>query len=126
MNNKFEIAIPNDSLERLSNPTTFYQPPMLAARPSDEDRMFTQVACWALGKDSLSTHSLMEDFQFGWDRAARYIKRLEEWGIIDNLQSKLPRHVIPVRLEDLSTEFIEFMQYCGISEDELFGILVEK
>lgn len=123
--NKFEIAIPDDSLERLSNPTTLYQPPMLAARPSDEDRMFAQVVCWALGKETLSTNLLVQDFKFGWSRAARYVKRLEEWGIVDNPKSKIPRHVIPMRLEDLSAEFIEFMQYCGISEGSLLRAFVE-
>lgn len=126
VSNKFEILVPDDNVDRLSNPTASYQPPTLAAKPSDDDRMFAQVVCWALGKETLSINMLMMEFNFGWNRATKYVKRLEEWGIVDNPKNKLPRHVIPMGLEDFSAEFIEFMQYCGISEDELFNILVEK
>lgn len=126
VSNKFEILIPDDNADWLTNPTASFQPPTLAVRPSDDDRMFAQVVCWALEKETLSINMLMTEFNFGWNRATKYVRRLEEWGIVDNPKNKLPRHVIPMGLKDLSAEFIEFMQYCGISEDNLFNILVEK
>lgn len=119
VDNKFEIVIPDNSAERMLNPTALYQPPTLAARPSDDDRMFAHVVCWVLGKETVSTNMLMAEFNFGWNRAARYVKRLEEWGIVNDSKNKLPRRVIPMSFEDLSTQFIEFMQYCGIPEGSL-------
>ena len=88
-------------------------------RPSEEDRLLASVIMWTLEHDSISANMLMATFHLGWNKAAKLIQRLEKLGIVDRLEGKLPREVIPDSPRDIPAELMEFLEANGYSESDI-------
>ena len=52
--------------------------------------------------------------------------KLEEFGIIGDLESKLPRKVLTNSLSEISEEIMEFLKSNGYSEKKIINILQLK
>lgn len=83
--------------------------------PTKADQQLADTIMWALRCESVSIHRLKTDRHIGWDTASRLIKRLEEMGIVDKPEGKLPRNVIPCCPQDLSEELKRFLADAGYS-----------
>ena len=63
----------------------------------------------------MQINRLMTEFQLGWNKASNLVKRLEEMGIIDRPEGKLPRKVIPISPEEIPEELVNFIEKAGYS-----------
>lgn len=91
----------------------------IVAKPPVEDQVFAKVLAWALGQNNISVNATQGEFHMGWSKANELVKRLESLGIVDKLDAKLPRHVVPTEIRDLPSEMLDFLDRNGISEDEV-------
>ena len=89
--------------------------------PSKENQLLADIIVWALERDSISINLLMERFHVGWNKAAKFMKRLEELGLVDRPEGKLPRDVIPSCPEELPEELQKFLAKAGYSSDSLLS-----
>lgn len=96
------------------------------AKPSVDDRTFAQVLLWALSQDSISVNALMDSFHLGWNKANRLVKRLEELGVVGELDAKLPRCVVPTEISDLPAEMMEFLERNGITGETVCQTLATR
>lgn len=101
------------------NASSFKHP--IPRKSAVEDMLFASIVRWALNRDMISANALMEEFDLGWNRASKFMKKLENWGIVNQLSGKLPRKVIPDKLSEVPEEIIGFLKANGISEEELFA-----
>jgi SOS response regulatory protein OraA/RecX len=64
----------------------------------------------------------------GYDRAERFLSRLEEFGLVakQRLGAKLPRVVIPQKIEDLKSEVVELLGRHGFAPEDVRKIFTEK
>lgn len=87
------------------------------------DSLFAKVVLWTLGQDSISCNLISETFGVGWRRANGFIKRLQDVGIVGNLDAKLPREVVPQYIETIPEEVIEVLLHNGISFEEIADMI---
>ncbi len=115
--NKFNLVIPNgDAVVSTGGLASQLSCSVVRQWPSDTDQLLANVIMWALERNSISINMLMTEFQFGWNKASRLVKRLEELGIVDRPEGKFPRKVIPGSPEEIPEELIKFLQTCSFSE----------
>ena len=57
----------------------------------------------------------MKRFKFGWNRASRFIERLNDMGLVENLDAKLPRRVLPKSVDNISEDVVDFLLRNGVS-----------
>lgn len=98
----------------------------LTVKQAIDDKLFTQVALWAIGQTSISCNMITEAFNFGWRRANGFIKRLHDMGIVGDLDAKLPRMVLPQSIEDIPTKTVKFLENNGVANDDIVTILGRK
>lgn len=96
------------------------------AKSSVEDQTFANVLLWALGQGSISVNTAMEQFHLGWNKANKLVKRLEELGVVGELDAKLPRSVVPTEIDDLPAEMLEFLQRNGITSEAVCQTLATR
>ena len=96
------------------------------AKSSVEDQTFANVLLWALGQGSISVNTAMEQFHLGWNKANKLVKRLEELGVVGELDAKLPRSVVPTEIDDLPAEMLEFLQRNGITSEAVCQTLAAR
>ena len=93
-NNKFIIA--EDTLRTTdSGSCRSDMLPATTPKPTVEDQTFAKALLWAFSQDSISVNQLKINFGKGWSTADRYVAKMEEKGIVEPLNAKLPRCVIP-------------------------------
>lgn len=113
---KFSLTLPSndltDSSDALGDNLTCS---VVKKWPSDADQLLASVIYWALEQDYISINALATDYHLGWNKASAFVKRLEDLGIVDRPEGKLPRKVIPTSPEDIPEELIRFLQDSGYS-----------
>lgn len=124
---KFHLIIPTESLtEKAGNLCYGLGKVTVASGPSEQDLLLAAVIFWALGLDHISTNMLMNQHHLGWNKANSLVKRLEELGVVDELDGKKPRRVRPKSIDDLSDELLAFMSLCNYSHESVAVILQER
>lgn len=83
------------------------------APPTADDALLAQVVIWAVGRKTISTNLLMNEFKVGWNRAARYMRRLEDWNLVDAPDGKQARRVHIISAGELPKDLLAFMKRCG-------------
>lgn len=91
----------------------------IAPKPSVEDKIFADVILWALSQNSISVNRLQSSFHMGWTKASRVVEKLEELGVVERVDAKLARSVIPTVLDDIPAGMKAFLQQNGISENDV-------
>ena len=83
----------------------------------DEDsELIGHIITFTLKGRFTSIEIIMDKFSISHKKAFAIMKQLcDKWKIIDKISSQQPSNVIPVRMEDLSSELIHFMNLCGVS-----------
>lgn len=117
-NNKFIVP---DNILQTADPRYYSANSLIPIppKPPADDRTFAKMLTWALSQNDVSVNAFQGEFHMGWGRANKLVKRLEELGIVDELDAKLPRHVVPTEIRDLPSEMLDFLDRNGISEDEV-------
>ena len=93
------------------------------SKQDTDGRMFAQIMIWALGQHEISGNAVMKAFGYGWNRASHFIDGLYEAGIVEELDAKLPRKVIPQSMDEVSDKAKEFLQNCGYTEDMVAEVI---
>lgn len=96
------------------------------AKSSADDRTFANVLLWSLSHDTISVNAIQEQFQMGWSKANKLVKRLEGLGVVSEPFAKLPRHVVPAEIGDLPTEMLDFLQHNGVDNDAVWQALATR
>ena len=112
---KFCITIPDGDATPAGNLDSQLSCSVIKRRLSDADQLLASVMLWTLERNSISINRLMTEFQLGWNKASNLVKRLEEMGIIDRPEGKLPRKVIPISPEEIPEELVNFIEKAGYS-----------
>ena len=84
-----------------------------------DEELFSEIVIWALGRDLISCNAICDTFHIGWKRAKYFLELLRKFEIVGDLYEKLPRAILPMSLEDLSTETVKFLSKNGISVNDL-------
>lgn len=95
-------------------------------KSSVEDQTFANVLLWSLSHDTISISAIQEQFHLGWSKASKLVKRLEEFGVVDEPSAKLPRGVVPTEISDLPTEMMEFLERNGITSETVRQTLTAR
>lgn len=90
------------------------------------NRLFADVILWTLGQKSISCNVISETFSVGWRRANGFIRQLNEYGIVGNLDAKLPRKVLPQAIGDVPTEVMNLLENNGFSAEEVSAVICSK
>lgn len=114
--NRYRLVIPDNSREKSGNVSDadFIASPNHSKQYTDE-RMFAQIVIWTLGQDEVSCNAIMKAFGYGWNRANRFVERLYELGVVEDLDAKLPRKVLPQSVADLSERVKTLLLDNGVS-----------
>lgn len=120
--NKFSLILPgDDQVESMDSLGDRLSCSVVRKRPSKTDEELASVVLWALEHKSISINLLMKEYGFGWNKASRLVGRLEDLGIVDKPEGKMPRDVIPSSPEDLPKDLIEFLRENGCSKDSIIN-----
>ena len=85
------------------------------SKQNTDDRMLAQIVIWALGQNEISCNTIMKIFGYGWNRARHFIDRLYEFGVVDELDAKLPRKVILRSVDEIPENVMQLLLNNGIS-----------
>ena len=91
-----------------------------------DEKLFAQIVMWALKHESISCNMIIEAFSIGWKRANGFLNRLHELEIAGELYEKRPRAVLPVAIEDLSPDIVDFLARNGYTPEQVTEILESK
>ena len=81
----------------------------LRGRQNQEQEKLAQVLLWTLSQTTISCNTIMGQFKVGWARASKFVDQLCQWGIISELDAKLPREVLPHSPEEIPSEAVDFL-----------------
>ena len=92
-----------DKLETTQNPFS---------TENEDEKLLFEMVMWMQGKENISNNQLKNNFEMGYERANRFLARLEDAGIISKQKkgTKLPRTVDQNKIE-------EFLENHGYVED---------
>jgi S-DNA-T family DNA segregation ATPase FtsK/SpoIIIE len=90
----------------------------LTKREAD-DELLARVFMWALERDEISCNLLCNTFNIGWKRANSILEKLTELGVVGDMYAKLPRPVLPRKIEDIAAAIIDKMSLYGISTNDI-------
>lgn len=96
------------------------------AKASADTMLFSKIALWTLGRDNISCNMLLDNFNIGWRRANGFLECLNEYGVVDALDAKLPRKVLPQSVEDVPKKIIEILIGAGYSLEDVADAIKNK
>lgn len=114
---KEKLQQKKDDEEKACNETGMLQSNRCQDIQKKQNLLFAKVALWTLEQKSISCNMISEVFNMGWRRANCFIKRLYDFGVIEELDAKLPRKVLPQSIEEVPEELKKFFVSNGISLD---------
>lgn len=91
----------------------------LAIKMDRSAKLFAEVTLWALSQDSVSCNMISENFSVGWRRANGIIKKLNECGIVGDLDAKLPRKVLPTSVDEIPQKTMQILLDNGFSAEDV-------
>ena len=97
--------------------------PVHSSAHTNDLKLFAQVTVWAMQQSLVSCNRLRQNFNIGWNKANDLMLKLEEFGIISDLESKLPRKVLLNSLSEIPKETMEVLSNNGYSEEDVSNIL---
>lgn len=121
------FTISEADLQRIeSNMMSMPNEHSLTKKQNMDDKLFAEVILWTIGQNSISCNTIMKIFGLGWNRASRFIDKLNYLGIVDALDAKLPRMVLPQSLDDIPTEVMEFLESNGFSTKVIAEVISDR
>lgn len=120
--NKFSLVCPNDDAAvPTGDLASQLSCSVVRQWPLNADQLLASVIVWALARSYISINMLMNEYRIGWNKASKLVNRLEELGIVDRPEGKLPRKIIPSFPEDLPEELMTFLKKSGYSENSIIS-----
>ena len=92
----------------------------------NSDELFAKVLMWTLEETEISCNAITNHFNVGWKRANSFTDRLCELGIVDGLDAKLPRKVLPQSIADISEEVLEILQSNGFPSEAVAEVFIKR
>lgn len=93
--------------------------PMTNTTRNRDDALLARIIMWTLEHDLVSCNKIIETFNIGWRRANGFLERLCEFGIVGDIYKKLPREVLPISVEDISAETMDFLSKSGVAVNDI-------
>lgn len=93
---------------------------------SRRELLFAKVILWTLGQTSVSCNRLCESFKIGWSKANSFLGRMQDMGIVDGLDAKLPRTVLFNSVEELPQKVVDILQDARISLEDVSSAIATK
>lgn len=85
-----------------------------------DDKILAKIIKWTIERNTVSANAIDQAFKnIGARKASRIIDRLYKLGIAGEANGKLGRKVLPVCIEDLSSEVIDFLDRHGYTTDDI-------
>lgn len=102
--------------------------PIIFLKTKDEldDKLLAEIIIWALAHKSISGNIICNTFHIGWRRSTVLIKKLELFGILGNIYAKLPRPVLPSKLDEVTPKTINFLKNHGYTIEEISTAINSK
>ena len=98
----------------------------LMRRRKNSDELFSKVLMWTLAETEISCNAIIHHFNVGWNRANSLTDRLCELGIVDDLDAKLPRKVLPQSIADMPEDAMDILQSNGFSPEAVTEVFVKR
>lgn len=98
------------------------EPEVDSLTPQDiHDEKLAEIIVWALSRCKISNKQIKDNYEVGYDKANVFLNELESLGIISKQKkgTKLPRMVIPQKIEDISINTIKFLEEHGYEKAEI-------
>lgn len=93
---------------------------------SSKELLFAKVILWTLGQSSVSCNRLCESFKIGWSKANSFLGRMQEMGIVEELDAKLPRAVLLSSVDEVPEKVMEILQNNRISIEDISSAMAGK
>lgn len=122
--NKYRIKFLDDSSRDLGNDLVVNL--IADSNHSKQDageRVLAQIVIWALGQNEVSCNAIMKTFGYGWNRARNFIQKLYEFGIVGELDAKLPRKVILQSVDEIPENVMKLLINNSISAEIISNII---
>lgn len=97
-----------------------------ASRIKSTDQVYANALLWTLGQKSISINRLQNEYHLGWNKAKQIVEWMEKLGILEGVDSKLSRHVLPTEIDEFPEEMLDFLQNNGISNDDINRALTAR
>lgn len=91
----------------------------VAIKTDGSARLLAEVVIWTLSQVSISCNMISENFSVGWRRANSIIKQMKEYGIVGDLDAKLPRKVIAASVDEIPQKTMEVLLDNGFSVEDV-------
>lgn len=87
-----------------------------------QNRQLMEIVIWSLQQSEISGNQLTQNFQIGWNTAKNFMIKLEDLGIIGELEAKLPRKVCI----EIPEKTLDFLKSNGYSDEQIDGLLQKR
>jgi len=91
-----------------------------------KDKKLADVTFWVLGCEKVSGNQISKRFKVSWRTADELLEILHKAGIVDSVDAKLPRNVITVCMDELSSKAIGFLEEHGYTQDIIREVIDSK
>lgn len=128
ISDKWAVLAPNMRGFTIPEITVQKQQDSLETSPlqSVSDELFAKVTYYTLGVEKVSSNELGKVFHIGWNRANDFMQELCRLHIVSVADGKLPRRVIPQRLEDVPAELMVLMNRYNITPDDVCSKIEDR
>lgn len=89
---------------------------------ASEQKLCAKAIVWAMQQSSISCNQLTQNFNIGWNKAKNIMLKLEEFGIVDQLEAKQSRIVH----SEISKQTFDFLTSSGYTDEELNSIFQKR
>lgn len=91
-----------------------------------DDKLFAKIIVWSLERETVSANAIDQVFKTGARKAGRLIEKLYKLGVAGDANVKLGRKVLPVCIEDLSEEVINFLNRHDYTPEDIQKVFAAK
>lgn len=91
-----------------------------------KELLFAKVVLWTLGQPFVSCNRICESFKIGWSKANNFLERMQDMGIVDGLDAKLPRTVLLNSVDELPEKVLDILQDVGIPFEDISSAMMNK
>ena len=85
-------------------------------------KLLADLIIWSIQQPTISCNQLMLNFSIGWNNANKLMSVLEDFGVIGELEAKLPRKVC----SEVPEKALDFLRSGGYSEEEIAELLQNR
>ena len=123
---KYGFVINEEDLNEEDMTETY--PQIVHSKTNNEidNQLFAKIVIWALEHESISGNMICDTFHIGWKRANGFLEKLKVLGILGDIYAKLPRAVLPDRLDELTPQTMSFLNNHGYTTEQIITAINAK